>query len=37
LPVEPNRPIPVTQPAPLNNLVGQDGSRFFSVHDGFGK
>jgi hypothetical protein len=22
---------------PLNNLVGQDGSRFFSVHDGFGK
>jgi hypothetical protein len=37
LPVEPNRPMPVTQPAPLNNLVGQDGSRFFSVHDGFGK
>ena len=37
LPVEPNMPMPVTQPAPLNNLVGQDGSRFFSVHDGFGK
>lgn len=36
-PVEPNMPVPVTQPAPLNNLVGQDGSRFFSVHDGFGK
>jgi hypothetical protein len=37
LPVEPNMPVPVTQGAPLNNLVGQDGSRFFSVHDGFGK
>lgn len=37
LPVEPTTPMPVTQPAPLNNLVGQDGSRFFSVHDGFGK
>ena len=36
LPVEPNRPMPVTQPAPLNNLVGADGG-FFSVHDGFGK
>jgi hypothetical protein len=36
-PVEPNMPVPVTQLAPLNNLVGQDGSRFFSVHDGFGK
>jgi hypothetical protein len=33
-PVEPNRPMPVTQPAPLNNLVGADGG-FFSVHDGF--
>jgi len=37
LPVEPSTPVPVTQPAPLNNLVGQDGSRFFSVQDGFGK
>jgi hypothetical protein len=37
LPVEPDMPVPVTQPTPLNNLVGQDGSRFFSVHDGFGK
>ena len=37
-PVEPiEKPVPVTQGAPLNNLVGQDGSRFFSVHDGFGK
>jgi hypothetical protein len=36
-PVEPNLPVPVRQGAPLNNLVGQDGSRFFSVHDGFGK
>lgn len=36
LPVEPNKPMPVTQPAPLNNLVGADGG-FFSVHDGFGK
>jgi hypothetical protein len=37
-PVEPAMPaIPVKQSAPLNNLVGQDGSRFFSVHDGFGK
>jgi hypothetical protein len=35
LPVEPTTPKPVTQPAPLNNLVGADG--FFSVHDGFGK
>jgi len=36
LPVEPNMPVPVTQPAPLNNLVGADGG-FFAVHDGFGK
>ena len=36
-PVEPEMPMPVRQAAPLNNLVGQDGSRFFSVHDGFGK
>jgi hypothetical protein len=36
LPVEPNRPMPVTQAAPLNNLVGADGG-FFAVHDGFGK
>jgi len=35
LPVEPTTPVPVTQPAPLNNLVGQDGSRFFNVQDGF--
>jgi hypothetical protein len=34
LPVEPTTPMPVTQPAPLNNLVGADGG-FFSVHDGF--
>ena len=34
LPVEPNMPMPVTQPAPLNNLVGANGG-FFSVHDGF--
>lgn len=33
-PVEPDMPVPVTQPAPLNNLVGADGG-FFSVHDGF--
>jgi hypothetical protein len=34
-PVEPiEKPVPVTQPAPLNNLVGADGG-FFSVHDGF--
>jgi len=37
LPVEPDMPIEVRQSAPLNNLVGQDGSRFFSVQDGFGK
>jgi hypothetical protein len=38
LPVEPTMPVKaVRQAAPLNNLVGQDGSRFFSVHDGFGK
>jgi hypothetical protein len=36
-PVEPMKPIKATQAAPLNNLVGQDGSRFFSVHDGFNK
>jgi hypothetical protein len=36
LPVEPDMPVPVTQPAPLNNLVGADGG-FFAVHDGFGK
>jgi hypothetical protein len=35
-PVEPNTPVLVKQPAPLNNLVGADGG-FFSVHDGFGK
>jgi hypothetical protein len=37
LPVEPNRPMPITQPAPLNNMVGADGvtGGFFSVHDGF--
>jgi hypothetical protein len=34
LPVEPNMPTPVTLPSPLNNLVGQDGSRFFKVSDG---
>ena len=34
LPVEPDRPMPVTQPAPLNNLVGASGE-FFSVQDGF--
>ena len=34
-PVEPiEKPVPVTQGAPLNNLVGADGG-FFSVHDGF--
>jgi hypothetical protein len=33
-PVEPMNPMPVTQAAPLNNLVGADGG-FFSVHDGF--
>jgi len=36
LPVEPDMPVPVTQPAPLNNLVGADGGRFFNVQDGFG-
>jgi hypothetical protein len=36
LPVEPNRPMPVTQAAPLNNMVGASGE-FFAVHDGFGK
>ena len=35
LPVEPDMPVPVTQPAPLNNLVGADGDRFFNVQDGF--
>jgi hypothetical protein len=36
-PVEPiEKPVPVTQGAPLNNLVGADGG-FFAVHDGFGK
>jgi hypothetical protein len=34
LPVEPDRPMPVTQLAPLNNLVGASGE-FFSVQDGF--
>ena len=33
-PVEPITPMPVTQPAPLNNLVGASGE-FFSVQDGF--
>jgi hypothetical protein len=34
LPVEPSMPMPVTQPSTINNLVGQDGSRFFKVTDG---
>jgi hypothetical protein len=34
LPVEPDMPVEVTQSAPINNLVGQDGSRFFKVTDG---
>jgi hypothetical protein len=31
-PVEPNRPMPVTQDAPLNNMVGANGG-FFNVTD----
>jgi hypothetical protein len=35
-PVEPNRPMPVTQEKPLNNMLGGDGSKgvFFQVTDG---
>jgi len=35
-PVEPMNPMPVTQPKPLNNMLGGDGSKggFFKVTDG---